>query len=178
MENEQMTTPVTSTPEQGKKNNLLLMGGVILAIALLVGIFLRMKSHKNAMMQPAGNTEATQSASAAPAQMDQNSPAPTPSATASATSANVKEFTIEGGSYYFKPNQITVKKGDTVKITFVNQGGIHDLRIDEFNIKMNPIKTGETSVVTFVADKAGSFQFYCSVGHHRQMGQMGTLTVE
>jgi uncharacterized cupredoxin-like copper-binding protein len=32
--------------------------------------------------------------------------------------------------------------------------------------------------VQFVADKTGTFEFYCSVGNHRQMGMVGTLVVQ
>ena len=32
--------------------------------------------------------------------------------------------------------------------------------------------------VTVVSDKTGSFEYYCSVGTHRQMGMKGTLTVK
>lgn len=87
-------------------------------------------------------------------------------------------FNITGGSFYFTPNAIKVKKGDKVKIIFTNAGGMHNLMLDEFQVKMDPIKTGETTSVEFIADKAGTFEYYCGVGKHRQMGQKGTLVVE
>jgi plastocyanin len=92
--------------------------------------------------------------------------------------ASVKEFTVTGSSFNFSPKVITVKKGDTVKINFVNSGGMHDWRIDEFNASTKVINGGQTDSVTFLADKAGSFEYYCSVGTHRQMGMKGTLIVE
>ena len=33
-------------------------------------------------------------------------------------------------------------------------------------------------VLEFTADKAGSFEYYCSVGEHKAMGMVGTLKVE
>jgi plastocyanin len=87
-------------------------------------------------------------------------------------------FDVTGGSFYFTPNVIRVKKGDTVKIVFTNAGGMHNFVLDEFNVKMDPIKDKETRTVEFIADKTGSFEYYCSVGSHRQMGQKGTLIVE
>jgi plastocyanin len=90
----------------------------------------------------------------------------------------VKTFTIAGGNYYFKPNEMKVKKGDTVKITFTNDGGVHDFVIDEFNVRSKGLKSGESTDVQFVADRTGTFEFYCSVGKHRQMGMKGNLIVE
>lgn len=91
--------------------------------------------------------------------------------------ANVKEFTISGQNFSFTPNAITVKKGDRVKITFKNTSGFHDFRIDEFGVATQQAKSPDTEVLEFTADKAGSFEYYCSVGSHRSMGMFGTLTV-
>jgi cytochrome c oxidase subunit II len=90
----------------------------------------------------------------------------------------VKEFTVEGGMYYFNPKEIRVKVGDTVKITLTNKEGMHDFVLDEFNAKTKRIKAGETDTVTFVASKKGTFEYYCSVGTHRAMGMKGNLIVE
>lgn len=87
-------------------------------------------------------------------------------------------FDVNGGNFYFTPTMIKVKKGDTVKIVFKNDGGMHNWVLDEFNVTMEPNKTGETATVEFVADQVGTFEFYCSVGQHRQMGMKGTLVVE
>ena len=89
----------------------------------------------------------------------------------------VKEFTVTGSSFAFAPNTLSVKKGDTVKIIFKNSGGMHDFVIDEFSARTKQIQGGSEDSVTFVADKAGAFEYYCSVGKHRQMGMKGTLTV-
>lgn len=89
-----------------------------------------------------------------------------------------KTFTVEGSSFKFVPNIIKVKKGDTVTVTFKNVGGTHDFVIDEFDVKSNQIGDEEEEDVEFVADKIGTFEFYCSVGNHRQMGMAGKLVVE
>jgi nitrite reductase (NO-forming) len=90
----------------------------------------------------------------------------------------VKTFTVTGQNYSFTPSTITVKKGDTVKITFKNLNGNHNFIIDEFNVNSGIIAGGEQKTINFVADKTGSFQYYCSVGSHRAMGMWGTLKVE
>ncbi|MBP9748752.1 cupredoxin domain-containing protein [Patescibacteria group bacterium] len=87
-------------------------------------------------------------------------------------------FDVTGGSFYYVPNQIRVKKGDTVKIIFHNAGGMHNFVLDEFNVKIDTIKGGEDASAEFVVDKAGTFEYYCSVGNHRAMGQKGQLIVE
>ena len=87
-------------------------------------------------------------------------------------------FNVVGGNFYFTPSIIHVKKGDTVKIIFKNAGGMHNWVLDEFKVAMEPILAQETATVEFVADKSGSFEYYCSVSQHRQMGMKGTLVVE
>lgn len=93
------------------------------------------------------------------------------------TTPAVKEFTVTGSSYLFDPATITVNKGDKVKITFKNSGGMHDWKIDELGIATKKIKTGEEEILEFTADKAGTFEYYCSVGEHRAKGMKGTLVV-
>lgn len=88
----------------------------------------------------------------------------------------VREFIVEGKNFSFTPAALSVKKGETVRITLKNTGGFHDLVIDEFNVKTKQIGEGEETV-EFVADKVGDFEYYCSVGAHRAMGMKGTLTV-
>lgn len=90
----------------------------------------------------------------------------------------VKEFTVEGSNYMFNPSTITVNMGDTVKINFKNTQGFHDFKIDEFGAATKQIKDPSTETITFVANKAGTFEYYCSVGQHRSMGMKGTLTVK
>jgi len=89
----------------------------------------------------------------------------------------VKEFTVVGKNFSFAPSTLTVKKGDKVKITFSNTGGFHDFVIDEYNVRSKQGQSPFTDVLEFTANKAGSFEYYCSVGTHRQMGMKGTLTV-
>jgi plastocyanin len=98
---------------------------------------------------------------------------------ASPTSAvKIIPFSIEGGMYYFTPNEIRVKQGNRVRITFNNVEGLHDLVIDEFNARTKIIKAGESDTVEFLADKKGIFEYYCSVGNHRQQGMVGNLVIE
>lgn len=94
------------------------------------------------------------------------------------TASTEKTFNITGGNYYFIPNKITVNKGDQVTFIFTNAGGIHDLVIDELNVKTPISHTAEATTVTFTATKVGSFVYYCSLPGHKQKGMWGTLTVK
>lgn len=90
----------------------------------------------------------------------------------------VKEFTVTAKNYSFSPKEISVNQGDKVKITLKSSGGSHNLVIDDFNVATGEIGNGEEDTIEFVADKAGTFEFYCSISNHKAMGMKGTLTVK
>ncbi|MEN9561085.1 MAG: hypothetical protein RIQ56_358, partial [Candidatus Parcubacteria bacterium] len=56
-------------------------------------------------------------------------------------------------------------------------GGTHDFRIEGYDVGTKVIQGSASETFEFVADKAGDFEFYCSVGSHRAMGMKGTFTV-
>ena len=93
--------------------------------------------------------------------------------------SDAKEIVVEGAEFLFKPNVITVKKGEKVRIILKNTGKMpHDFVIDELGVKTKTIRSGETDTVEFTPDKIGNFEFYCSVGNHRAMGMKGSFTVQ
>lgn len=102
----------------------------------------------------------------------------TPVATESAVVSETKTFSVDGTTFSFNLKEIKVSKGDTVKVTFTNKKGMHDFVIDEFNAKTKQLKAGETEEISFVASTSGTFEYYCSVGNHRQQGMVGKLIVE
>jgi|GEM_PF-1900376 len=90
----------------------------------------------------------------------------------------VKEFTIEAVMWDFSPKTITVNKGDTVRITLVNKDVSHGIGIREFNFSLKA-DAGQTATGEFVADKEGSYKFFCNIfcgEGHREMA--GTLVVK
>jgi len=89
-----------------------------------------------------------------------------------------KEFVVTGKNFAFTPSTITVNKGDNVKIVFQNTAGMHDFKIDEYGVASSKTSDPSEEVIEFTADKAGSFEYYCSVGSHRAMGMKGTLVVK
>jgi plastocyanin len=109
----------------------------------------------------------------------------TPANTAANTnaSANVavttKTFVVVGDDFRFSPAEIRVKQGDTVVINFSNPDSMpHDWVVDAFSASTKQITKGQSDTVTFVASKKGTFEYYCSVGNHREMGMKGSLIVE
>ena len=96
---------------------------------------------------------------------------------AGAMVGSAQEFTFTNRGFAFTPGMFAVKKGARVKVTFKNGGGTHDFRIDGYNVGTNVMQNGQSQTFEFVADKAGIFEFYCSVGNHRAMGMKGTFTV-
>ncbi len=87
-------------------------------------------------------------------------------------------FEIAATNYNFSEEEITVSEGDLIELVVYNSQGQHDLVIDEFNVDTGLIPTGGSVEVRFVADETGEFEYYCSVGSHRQAGMEGTLIVE
>src|SRR5437868_11372319 len=86
-----------------------------------------------------------------------------------------------GGAIDGKINpKLTANVGDTVKITVINGDAIqHNLSIDEFKATTGILKDkDQTVVVTFVADKPGSFKYYCNTAGHREVGMEGVLTIK
>ena len=89
----------------------------------------------------------------------------------------VKEFVIEARNFEHSEKELTVSKGDTVRIVFRTVQGFHDWRVESFNKGTRRAGEGQESTVEFVADQVGTFEFFCSVGNHRALGMIGTLTV-
>ncbi len=89
----------------------------------------------------------------------------------------VKEFTVSGQNFSFTPSSLTVKKGDKVRILFKSTQGFHDFVIDEYGVATKQLKSPGEEVLEFIADKSGTFEYYCSVGEHRALGMVGKLVV-
>jgi heme/copper-type cytochrome/quinol oxidase subunit 2 len=95
----------------------------------------------------------------------------------------LKVIKVTGENYKFmmdgKENpEIKVKVGQKIKIEFTSTEGFHDFVIDELEAKTAKVTSGESTSVEFVANQAGTFSYYCSVGKHRDFGMEGTFIVE
>ncbi|KKS31185.1 MAG: Blue (Type 1) copper domain-containing protein [candidate division WWE3 bacterium GW2011_GWF1_42_14] len=153
-------------PEATKKQSLPYLALLIILVVVGIYFFLNKPVTETSTVT---NTVATN--------IDDGGEESEPTTTEEETMPNEVKITIEGSSYKFSPNTISAKIGDKVIVEFKNIEGFHDFKIDEFNAATKVIKTGETDTVEFIVDKAGTFEFYCSVGEHRNMGMVGALTV-
>ncbi len=101
--------------------------------------------------------------------------------TAKKMNAPVKEFAMtsfyDDKGVWFSVKEMKVKKGDIVRVKVTNVKGVHDFTLDEFGVKQETPLNQEV-VVEFVADKAGTFEYYCSKPGHQARGQFGKLIVE
>ncbi len=161
------------------------MTGLIILVLIILGVVLiknRGDNPNNLNSETQGNVTTPNSGTQTPAPgttVNIDTTTSNPNTTSgNASSPQVKSFTVTGKNFSFTPGNLTVNKGDTVKITFINANGMHDWNLDEFNAHTGVIQGGQTKTIEFVANKAGSFEYYCSVGTHRQMGMKGTLTVK
>ena len=75
---------------------------------------------------------------------------------------------ITGKAFEYSMTEITVNQGDVVTINYSSTQGNHDWVIDNMAAtdKVRP-EDGVTSV-TFTANTVGTFEYYCSVGNHRE----------
>lgn len=100
------------------------------------------------------------------------------------TSEEVKTFVLTGEHFKFMMNglnnpEIKVKQGERIRIEFSSVQGLHDFVIDEFNVATSRVGDTDGQVFAeFIADKKGTFEYYCSVGEHRANGMKGNLIVE
>ena len=97
---------------------------------------------------------------------------------AAAGTGHKVEVALIARQFEFEPSTITVKRGDTVSMHLTSADVAHGFFLPDFGIneKVNP---GETVTFEFVANKAGSFAFSCSVPCGSGHGKMrGTLVVK
>jgi len=86
---------------------------------------------------------------------------------------NTVEIKMETKNNEFLPTEITANKGDKVKLTITAQNAGHTFTLPQYNIDRE-LKLGEDEVIEFLADKEGTFVFYCKT-HSTMKGKL-TIT--
>jgi len=81
-------------------------------------------------------------------------------------------------NFTFGTDEIKVKQGEKLVVSVMNKEGIHDFVIDELDVNSGIITQGDTMEIEIPTDKPGTYEYYCSVNQHRQMGMKGTLIIE
>jgi plastocyanin len=110
-------------------------------------------------------------------------PSDTPAETQPAVEAVATDevINVEMANYRFNPNVIRAKAGTTLKLNITDTQGSHDFVIDELNVDSGVFQTGESKEIMIeipAGDAGKTFEFYCSVMNHRQMGMVGQLIIE
>jgi len=100
----------------------------------------------------------------------ESSPSPSASQPAAGGDGAAQAITVNAKNFEFDQKEIRVKQGETVAITLKNTQGNHGLKIEGYD---KEVKNNQT--VTFTADKAGEFNFECSImcgkGHTDMVGK-------
>lgn len=91
---------------------------------------------------------------------------------------DVVDVTVVGANMAFDVKEIQIKKGDKVRVTFKNEEGVNSWKLEGYNVGTKELNEGKSEIVEFTADKTGTFEYYCGVGEHREMGMVGKLIVE
>ena len=69
---------------------------------------------------------------------------------------------LEAKSFEYSPPVIHVSQGDRVTLEIVSTDVVHGIYIDGYGLEATA-DPGQTARLSFVADRAGSFRFRCSV---------------
>jgi heme/copper-type cytochrome/quinol oxidase subunit 2 len=79
-----------------------------------------------------------------------------------ASAPQERTFRIDARQFAYSPSELKVNSGDRVTLELVSQDVVHGLYIDGYGISVEA-DPGQTAVLSFVADRTGSFRFRCSV---------------
>ena len=73
-----------------------------------------------------------------------------------------RTFRIDARQFAYSPSELRVNPGDTVTLQLVSTDVVHGLYVDGYDVSIEG-DPGQTSTLTFVASKSGSFRFRCNV---------------
>ncbi|GAA4038549.1 cupredoxin domain-containing protein [Nonomuraea soli] len=79
-------------------------------------------------------------------------------------------------SFSFEPAEIEARVGEHVAVELTSLDIPHNFTLEELGAFVQADK-GETAVGGFTADRAGTYEFYCSDTVHRAVGMHGTLII-
>lgn len=71
-------------------------------------------------------------------------------------------FRLDARQFAYSPSELKVNTGDTVTIQLVSTDVGHGLYVDGYDLSIEA-DPGQTRILTFVADKPGSFRFRCNI---------------
>ena len=143
---------------------------ILLIIVVVVGAIFFLKQPS----EPVVETKQTSIINVEDSESPESTPTiPTPSEPES--TQQTKEFDIIARQWDFDPSTITVNQGDNVILNIKSIDVSHGIAIPTFGIskRLNP---GTETKIEFVADKKGTFTFFCNVqcgaGHSSMNGKL------
>jgi plastocyanin len=94
--------------------------------------------------------------------------------------------TVNAGSYYYNPTNLTIQVGDSV--IWINDGGLHDVNGNTNSINNQPFNnpvtfdspsTNSVGAIIFAYKFTvpGTYNYDCSVGSHAANGMVGSIIV-
>lgn len=90
-----------------------------------------------------------------------------------------REIVVTVSEFYFSPESLNISKGEKVRIWIVNDGSTaHNLHLPDMNLDSGNVAPGNKGYVDFVSDRVGSYNFYCGVGGHKDLGMNGNIIVK
>ena len=111
-----------------------------------------------------------------------------------------RTITLQAKNVKFVPDKLTIPMGSVIELKLENLDATeHDVQVDGLDAdvmsggSMNAehgggnggammvavhTKANEMGSIVFMANKKGTYNFYCTITGHKEAGMVGTLTVE
>lgn len=83
--------------------------------------------------------------------------------------------------FAFEPAVIDVTAGEKVQLVLHNEGRtVHDMALFGLGVEVKSpmLSNGEKAVLTFVAERSGRIETFCTVPGHKALGMVGEIAVE
>ncbi|NOZ81344.1 MAG: hypothetical protein GXP63_06765 [DPANN group archaeon] len=88
----------------------------------------------------------------------------------------VKEVSIDAFNWGFNASQVSLKKGDRVRLTVTSSSGTHGVYFPSLGVSVSPVSPGQKKTVEFVVKESGPLRYFCNVpcgkGHSTMNGQL------
>ena len=94
--------------------------------------------------------------------------------TGTAATADRVEVTVSRQG--FRPDRVTLRKGEPVRLSLTSSDGEHCFAVDAFRIEKRVV-AGRPSIVDLTPDRTGTFAFYDCLAEPGSETKAGTLVV-
>lgn len=87
-----------------------------------------------------------------------------------------QEVTLRAREFGYDPTSLSVKAGQPVRLTLVNEGKVDHTFAVVGLLKAVTVRSGSAVKVEFTPASSGDYKFLCTVPGHEALGMAGTLT--